>query len=104
MQGVYVPYTPRMSDVMIRVPAEVRDQLAAVAEARGTSLRALMQEIAAQTLTPEQIAERADRTRALLTKRFGHYVTDEDSAAMRRKMREATAAYRASLAEAESTR
>ncbi|WP_416977133.1 Arc family DNA-binding protein [Streptomyces sp. T028] len=46
-----------MSDVVIRVPAEVRDQLAAVAEARGTSIRALMQEIAAQTLTPEQIME-----------------------------------------------
>src|SRR4051794_5198377 len=47
---VYMTYTRRMSDVMIRVPAEVRDQLAAVAEARGTSLRALMQDIAAQTL------------------------------------------------------
>ena len=93
-----------MSDVMIRVPEEVRDQLAAVAEARGTSLRALMQEIAAQTLTPEQIKERADRTRALLAERFGHYVTDEESAEMRRKMREATSAHRAALAEAESSR
>lgn len=59
-------YTDPVSDVMIRVPAEVRDQLAAVAEARGMSLRALMQDIAASTLTPEQIKERADRTRALL--------------------------------------
>lgn len=101
---VYVTYTLRMSDVMIRVPAEVRDQLAAVAEARGTSLRALMQEIAAQTLTPEQIKERAEHTRALLAERFGHYVTDEESAEMRRKMREATAAHRAALAEAESSR
>ncbi|MDX3136116.1 Arc family DNA-binding protein [Streptomyces europaeiscabiei] len=91
-----------MSDVMIRVPAEVRDQLAAVAEARGTSLRALMQAIAAQTLTPEQIKERADRTRALIADRFGHYVSDEESAEMRRKMREATAAHRAALAESES--
>ncbi|MEU2287936.1 Arc family DNA-binding protein [Streptomyces sp. NPDC013178] len=93
-----------MSDVMIRVPAEVRDQLAAVAEARGTSLRALMREIAAQTLTPDQIMERADHTRALLVERFGHYVTDEESAEMRRKMREATAAHRAALAEAERSR
>ncbi|WP_460065894.1 Arc family DNA-binding protein [Streptomyces sp. YKOK-I1] len=93
-----------MSDVMIRVPAEVRDQLAAVAEARGTSLRALMQDIAAQMLTPEQIRERADRTRALLAERFGHYVSDEESAEMRRKMREAAAAQRAALAEAESSR
>jgi predicted transcriptional regulator len=93
-----------MSDVMIRVPAEVRDQLAAVAEARGTSLRALMQELAAQTLTPEQLKERADRTRALLAKAFGHYVTDEESAEMRRKMRNATAAHRAAFSEAEPSR
>ncbi|MEU1268167.1 Arc family DNA-binding protein [Streptomyces sp. NPDC005799] len=93
-----------MSDVMIRVPAEVRDQLAAVAEARGTSLRALMQEIAAQTLTPEQIKERADRTRDLLAERFGHYVTDEESAEMRRKMREATAVHRATLTQPEQSR
>ncbi|MER5749813.1 Arc family DNA-binding protein [Streptomyces sp. NPDC002088] len=90
-----------MSDVMIRVPAEVRDQLAAVAEARGTSLRALMQDIAAQTLTPEQIKERADRTRTLLAERFGHYVSDEESAEMRRKMREAAAAHRAGPVETE---
>lgn len=99
---VYATYTGPMSDVMIRVPAEVRDQLAAVAEARGTSLRALMQDIAAQTLTPEQIKERADRTRALLAERFGHDVTDAESAEMRRKMRAATAAHRAALAEAEA--
>jgi hypothetical protein len=92
-----------MSDVMIRVPAEVRDQLAAVAEARGTSLRALMQDIAAQTLTPEQIKERADRTRALLAERFGHEVSEEESAEMRRKMREATDAHRAALAQGESS-
>ncbi|WP_326721311.1 hypothetical protein OHT59_19600 [Streptomyces sp. NBC_00243] len=54
-----------MSDVVIRFPAEVRDQLA---------------------------------------ERFGHYVTDEESAEMRRKMREATAAHRAALAETESSR
>ncbi|WP_257004245.1 hypothetical protein [Streptomyces sp. SA15] len=92
-----------MPDAMIRVAAEVHDQLAAVAKARRMSLRALVQEIAAQTLTPEQIKERADRTRTLLAERFGHYVTDEESAEMRRKMREAAAAHRAALAEAEPT-
>ncbi|MFF4502133.1 Arc family DNA-binding protein [Streptomyces sp. NPDC001401] len=88
-----------MPDAMIRVPVEVRDQLAAVAEARGISLRGLMREIAAQTLTPEQTKARADRTRTLLAERFGHDVTDEESAEMRRRMREATAAHRATLAE-----
>ncbi len=101
---MYVTYTDLVSDVMIRVPAEVRDQLAAVAEARGTSLRALMQDIAAQTLISEQIKERADRTRALLAERFGHEVSEEESAAMRRKMREASAAHRAALAQVESSR
>lgn len=102
LAGVYATYIQGVSDVMIRVPAEVRDQLAAVAEGRGISLRALMQEIAAQTLTPEQIRARADRTRALLAERFGHDVTDEESAEMRRRMREATAAHRAALAGTES--
>ncbi|MGW1746316.1 hypothetical protein ACWCRD_11990 [Streptomyces sp. NPDC002092] len=86
---------------MIRVPAEVRALLAAVAEARGVSLHALMEEMAAQTLAPEQIKERADRTRALLAERFGHYVTDDESAEMRRRMREATAVHRSVLAETE---
>lgn len=63
-----------------------------------------MQETAAQRLTPEQIKERADRIRAVLAERFGHYVTDEESAGMRRRMREATAAQRATLVEAESSR
>jgi predicted transcriptional regulator len=71
---------------------------------RRSAYRALMQEIAAQTLTPEQIKERAEHTRALLAERFGHHVTDEESAEMRRKMREATAAHRAALAEADSSR
>lgn len=103
-ESVYGTYTACMADVMIRVPAEVRDQLAAVAEARGTSLRALMQEIAAETLTPEQIEARAERVRTLLAERFGHYVSDEESAEMRRRMREATAAHRAALADVEHSR
>ncbi|OKJ87661.1 hypothetical protein AMK31_10895 [Streptomyces sp. TSRI0107] len=64
----------------------------------------LMQEIAAQTLTPEQIKERAERVRALLSERLGHNVSEEESAEMRRRMRDATAAYRAALADAEPSR
>ncbi|MFG2788725.1 hypothetical protein [Streptomyces sp. NPDC048419] len=53
-------------------------------------------------LTLEQIRARADRTRALLAERFGHYVTDEEFAAMRRRMREASASRRDRSEDAES--
>ena len=85
----------------MRVPAQVCALLAALAEARGVSLHALMQEMAAQTLAPEQIRGRGSRTRALLAERFGHHVTDEESAEVRRRMREATVAHRTAPAGAE---
>ncbi|MFE0515584.1 hypothetical protein ACFW4M_03585 [Streptomyces sp. NPDC058794] len=53
-----------MSDAMIRVPAEVRDRLAAIAEAR------------------------AERTRAYLAANFGVEVGDEKSAVMGHRLRE----------------
>ncbi|PJE94170.1 hypothetical protein CUT44_28170 [Streptomyces carminius] len=77
-----------MSDAMIRVPAEVRDRLAAIAESRGTSIRSLVQEFAESTLTEEERRERAERTRAYLAEHFGVEVTDEESAAMGRRLRE----------------
>ncbi|MEV7737376.1 hypothetical protein AB0O75_35780 [Streptomyces sp. NPDC088921] len=80
-----------MSDAMIRVPSEVRDRLAVIAESRGTSIRSLVQEFAETTLTPEERHERAERTRAYLAEHFGVEVTDEESAAMRRKLRDAFA-------------
>ncbi|WP_433890896.1 hypothetical protein [Streptomyces sp. CA-111067] len=78
-----------MSDAMIRVPAEVRDRLAVLAEARGTSIRSLVQEFAETTLTDEERRERAERTRAYLAEHFGVEVSDEESAAMGRKLRDA---------------
>ncbi|WP_405733172.1 hypothetical protein OG885_19520 [Streptomyces sp. NBC_00028] len=78
-----------MSDAMIRVPSEVRDRLAVIAESRGTSIRSLVQEFAETTLTAEERHERAERTRAYLAEHFGVEVTDEESAAMRRKLRDA---------------
>ncbi|MER5433372.1 hypothetical protein [Streptomyces sp. NPDC002588] len=77
-----------MADAMIRVPAEVRDRLAVIAESRGTSIRSLVQEFAESTLTEEERRERAERTRAYLAEHFGVEVTDEDSAAIGRKVRE----------------
>ncbi|WP_282697565.1 hypothetical protein [Streptomyces sp. CC208A] len=78
-----------MSDAMIRVPAEVRDRLAVIAESRGTSIRSLVQEFAESTLTEEERRERAERTRAYLAEHFGVDVTEEESAAMGARLREA---------------
>ncbi|MFJ8634695.1 hypothetical protein [Streptomyces sp. NPDC093568] len=80
-----------MSDAMIRVPSEVRDRLAVIAESRGTSIRSLVQEFADTTLTDEERRERAERTRSYLAEHFGVEVTDEESAAMGRKLRGAFA-------------
>ncbi|MDQ8704646.1 hypothetical protein RCO28_19435 [Streptomyces sp. LHD-70] len=80
-----------MSDAMIRVPAEVRDRLAVIAESRGTSIRSLVQEFAETSMTEEERRERAERTRAYLAEHFGVEVTDEESAAMGRRLREAFA-------------
>jgi predicted DNA-binding protein len=80
-----------MSDAMIRVPAEVRDRLAVIAESRGTSIRSLVQEFAESTLTDEERRERAERTRVYLGEHFGVEVSDEESAAMGRRLREAFA-------------
>ncbi|WKU47111.1 hypothetical protein Q3V23_25315 [Streptomyces sp. VNUA116] len=78
-----------MSDAMIRVPAEVRDRLAVIAESRGTSIRHLVQEFAESTLTAEERRERAEAARTYLAEHFGVEVTDEESATMGRKVREA---------------
>ncbi|MGW4033413.1 hypothetical protein ACWEFL_29645 [Streptomyces sp. NPDC004838] len=78
-----------MSDAMIRVPSEVRDRLAVIAESRGTSIRSLVQEFAEATLTEEERRERAEATRAYLAEHFGVDVTDEESAAMGRRLRDA---------------
>ncbi|MEU0677490.1 hypothetical protein ABZ330_32255 [Streptomyces sp. NPDC006172] len=80
-----------MADAMIRVPAEVRDRLAVIAESRGTSIRSLVQDFAESTLTEEERRERAERARAYMAEHFGVEVTDEESAAMGRRLREAFA-------------
>ncbi|WP_406727741.1 hypothetical protein WJ438_28410 [Streptomyces sp. GD-15H] len=80
-----------MADAMIRVPAEVRDRLAVIAKSRGTSIRTLVQEYAESTPTEEERRERAERTRAYLAEHFDVEVTDDESAAMGRRLREAFA-------------
>lgn len=87
-----------MSDAMIRVPAVVRDRLAVIAESRGTSIRSLVQEFADSTLTDEERRERAESTRAYLAEHFGVEVTDEESAAMGQKLRDAFSSQRGAAA------
>ncbi|WP_405613178.1 hypothetical protein OG292_13170 [Streptomyces sp. NBC_01511] len=77
-----------MTDAVLRVPVAVRDRLAVIAESRGTSIRQLLQEFAESTLIDEERRERAERTRAYLAENFGVEVTDEESAAMGRRLRE----------------
>jgi hypothetical protein len=84
-------YTQAVADAMIRVPAEVRDRLAVVAESRGMSIRALIQEFAESTLTADELRERAERTRGYLAEHFGFDISDEESAAMGARVREAFA-------------
>ncbi|MFG3310003.1 hypothetical protein [Streptomyces wuyuanensis] len=80
-----------MADAMIRVSAEVRDRLAVLAESRGTSIGSLVKEFAESSLTEEERRERAEATRAYLAEHFATEVTDEESAAMGRRLREAFA-------------
>ncbi|MFD5065528.1 hypothetical protein [Streptomyces sp. NPDC058394] len=81
-------------DTTIKIDSVARDRLAALAQARGTSMRALIEEFAAASLTPEQLQERAERTRAFLESEFGHRLTDDATTALRTKMHEAQAAHR----------
>ncbi|MFC9424538.1 hypothetical protein [Streptomyces sp. NPDC056987] len=73
-------------DVMIRVPDTVRDRLAVLAESRSLSIRALLQEFAESTLTPEEREERAAEARQYLSEHFGVLVGDADETAMQRKI------------------
>jgi hypothetical protein len=62
----------------IKVPVIVRDRLAVLAEARGTTIGELVTELARTTLTEAERAERAERTRIQLAEQFGYLVTEAD--------------------------
>ncbi|MEU8484134.1 hypothetical protein [Streptomyces sp. NPDC048641] len=80
-------------DTTIKIGAETRDKLAALAEARNMSMRALIEEFVATALTPAQLQERAERTDAFLVSEFGHRVSEDDAGALRERMRQAQAAH-----------
>lgn len=69
-----------MPDANLRVPAEARDRLAAVADAEGLSLRAYLTRLAQSVTTPAERAERAERARAVLHGWNGYQPTAEQVA------------------------
>ncbi|WP_370424099.1 hypothetical protein AB8O64_35490 (plasmid) [Streptomyces sp. QH1-20] len=69
-----------MSDANVRIPAEARDRLAAVAEAEGLSLRAYLARLAETVLTPQERAERAEKARAVLHEWTGYNPTEAEAA------------------------
>ncbi|MEY9876351.1 hypothetical protein ABH931_005861 [Streptacidiphilus sp. MAP12-33] len=66
-----------MADTTIKVSAETRDRLAALAAARGTTIGAQVALLVEQQPTPEQIAERVAQGRRLLREQFGMTLTDD---------------------------
>ena len=66
------PHPDLMTDANIRIPADARDQLAAIAAGEGMSLRAYLAQLAGTLLTPAERAERAERTREMLREWNGY--------------------------------
>jgi predicted DNA-binding ribbon-helix-helix protein len=62
----------------IQVSRQARDHLAQVAKERGMTLGQLVEKLAAEQLTAEQIAERVAATRKVLRERMGCTLTDEE--------------------------
>ncbi|MFH8558956.1 hypothetical protein ACH4FE_35940 [Streptomyces celluloflavus] len=67
-----------MSDANVRIPEEAKDRLAAIAGAEGLSLRAYLARLAETLLTPQERAERAERTRAALHAWTGYAPTEAE--------------------------
>lgn len=62
----------------IQVSRQTRDHLAQVAKERGLTLGQLVEQLASQQLTADQIAERVAATRKVLRERMGCTLTDEE--------------------------
>jgi hypothetical protein len=69
-----------MADANIRIPAETRDRLAAIAASEGMSLRAYLARLADDLLTPAERAERAERARRQLYEWNGYAPSDSEEA------------------------
>jgi hypothetical protein len=78
-------------DTSIKVSKQTRERLARLAAERHTTLKDLVEELAAARLTAAELAEREQRARAVLAERFGVEVTETELAASAR-LREVIAA------------
>ncbi|RAG85023.1 hypothetical protein DN069_13770 [Streptacidiphilus pinicola] len=75
-----------MADTTIKISEEVRDHLREVAEERGISTRALVEELAASLQTKSEREAAVQRNIATVRERFGVELTPEGIAATRSKL------------------
>jgi hypothetical protein len=78
-------------DTSIKVSRQTRERLAQLAAERRTTLKDLVGELAAASLTAAELAERERRAQSVLEEHFGVKVTDAELAASAR-LRELIAA------------
>ncbi|WP_405015259.1 hypothetical protein [Kitasatospora sp. NBC_01539] len=71
-------------DTSIKVSKETRERLQLLAGQRGTTMRDLVEQLAAQTLTEEELRARGEMARRYLRERMGIDVDDEAMAASAR--------------------
>jgi hypothetical protein len=71
-------------DTSIKVSRQTRERLARLAAERGSTLKDVVEALAAASLTAAEIAEREQRARAVLAENFGVEVTEADLAASAR--------------------
>jgi hypothetical protein len=71
-------------DTSIKVSWQTRERLARLAAERHTTLKDLVDELAAATPTATELAEREERARAVLAEHFGVQVTDAELGASAR--------------------
>jgi hypothetical protein len=71
-------------DTSIKVSRQTRERLARLAAERCTTLKGLVEELAAATFTDAELAERELRARGVLAEHFGVDVTDAELAASAR--------------------
>jgi hypothetical protein len=71
-------------DTSIKVSKQTRERLARLAAERHTTLKDMVEELAAATPTAAELAEREQRARAVLAEYFGVEVTDAELAAAAR--------------------